>query len=361
MKMSNTSWLRLFSIIENLFANIIHADRFAILLTISLYKFPKLHIEWHQYKITFALGKMASLNYSYCIIAGSTKCATTSVFAWLADHPMVCGSIVKESRFFWDNTYPMPSTGYHYSNGMDSLQSIFKCEQNETTRLEATPDYMYGNTTASIINESLAGAKIIFVLRPPVDRLVSWYKFASQRNLFDAKTTFEQYVKMQVLQPDSNTPQHLRAMEQGRYAFYIKKYEQIFTPQQLLIGDYQKVSQHPQQFMEQVSKWLNIDAGFYRNYDFKILNKSVNAKNAEQYDKYRTFRRSIRKLVKALPGIISNPIKRVAKPMDSAVMQLATSDWGDVKIDSALLQQLNDYYKNDQEELKNLNSKITRV
>ncbi|MBK8847823.1 MAG: sulfotransferase domain-containing protein [Bacteroidetes bacterium] len=167
---------------------------------------------------------MASHNYSYCIIAGSTKCATTSVFAWLADHPMVCGSVVKESRFFWDNTYPMPSTGYHYSNGISSFQSIFKCEKNETILLEATPDYMYGDTTASIINSAISGVKIIFVLRHPVDRLVSWYKFAAQRNLFDSQTTFEQYVNMQVMQPDAITPQHLRAMEQGRYAFYLKKY-----------------------------------------------------------------------------------------------------------------------------------------
>ncbi|MBK8847822.1 MAG: hypothetical protein IPO27_15275 [Bacteroidetes bacterium] len=113
--------------------------------------------------------------------------------------------------------------------------------------------------------------------------------------------------------------------------------------------------------MEQVSRWLNIDASFYNNYDFKVLNKSVNAKNAGQFDKYRTFRRGIRKLVKALPGFISKPIKSVAKPMDSAVMQMATSEWGDVNIEAALLQKLNEYYKTDQEELKNLNTKITRV
>jgi hypothetical protein len=40
--------------------------------------------------------------HKYIIIGGSTKCATTSVFAYLASHPDIASSKVKESRFFLD-------------------------------------------------------------------------------------------------------------------------------------------------------------------------------------------------------------------------------------------------------------------
>ena len=41
------------------------------------------------------------------VIAGAPKCGTTSLFAWLADHPDVCGSNVKEARYFLDPGDPL--------------------------------------------------------------------------------------------------------------------------------------------------------------------------------------------------------------------------------------------------------------
>ena len=40
------------------------------------------------------------MSNQHAIIAGVNKCGTTSVFRYLADHPDVCASSIKETRFF---------------------------------------------------------------------------------------------------------------------------------------------------------------------------------------------------------------------------------------------------------------------
>ena len=46
---------------------------------------------------------------SFLIIAGASKAGTTSVFNYLANHPQICASVAKETRFFLDLDYPLPS------------------------------------------------------------------------------------------------------------------------------------------------------------------------------------------------------------------------------------------------------------
>ena len=43
----------------------------------------------------------------YLIIGGTTKAGTTSLHAYLSDHPQVCASSIKETRFFLDRDYPL--------------------------------------------------------------------------------------------------------------------------------------------------------------------------------------------------------------------------------------------------------------
>lgn len=56
------------------------------------------------------MDKLSTLaNHRFGIIGGGSKAGTTSVFNYLADHPEICAADAKETRFFLDADYPLPS------------------------------------------------------------------------------------------------------------------------------------------------------------------------------------------------------------------------------------------------------------
>lgn len=77
--------------------------------------------------------------HRYLIIAGTTKAATTSLFNYLADHPEICASNVKETRFFLDADYPLPAK-YRFEDGLDKYELYFVHCSASHIRMEATPD-----------------------------------------------------------------------------------------------------------------------------------------------------------------------------------------------------------------------------
>src|SRR3712207_1668459 len=98
--------------------------------------------------------------HSYLIIGGTTKAATTSLFSYLADHPQICASSLKESRFFLDADYPV-SSKCRFEDGLDKYDELFQhCRDDRLLRLEATPDYLYSAATPQKIKFSLPKAKL---------------------------------------------------------------------------------------------------------------------------------------------------------------------------------------------------------
>ena len=136
-------------------------------------------------------------NYKYLIVGGTTKAATTSLFAYLAAHPAICAATYKETRFFLAKTYPLPSK-YRYSGNVEEYNLLFPEEDDGDSRirLESTPDYLYCPNARERIAEFLPHAKLVFSLREPISRLISWYRFAKQNGTLPQTLSFDGYVEM---------------------------------------------------------------------------------------------------------------------------------------------------------------------
>lgn len=296
---------------------------------------------------------MAINDFKYVIIGGSTKCGTTSIYEYLAAHPAVNASIKKESRFFWAGDYTIGEPALNYKDGIEKYEDVFPKEQSDKIRMEATPDYLYSKETAELFKQSVNDCKFVFVLRNPVDRIVSWYKFSRQLNLIDASVSIDSYIKNQFENKTDAVPQHMRAVEQGRYGYYLKAWFDVFGMDSILVCSYDELSTNPKQLMISISRFIKIDASFYEKYDFKIFNKSVNVKDAEQFNKYRTFRRSLRRILKSVP--LGKKIKSVLKPVDTLYMNKSTNDaWNDLKISDIVLKELKQLYDRDKIMLEEL-------
>ncbi|WP_158247194.1 sulfotransferase family protein [Geothermobacter hydrogeniphilus] len=216
-------------------------------------------------------------DHRYLIIGGAPKAGTTSLYKWLANHPDVCASSLKETRFFLDEGYPLPSAKRFDGQNLDSYDGFFTHCRNEgdKLRVEATPDYLYSKNALQIA-ELLPKAKIVFILRDPVDRVVSWYKYARQRGFVSPGMSFEQYVRYQVDNPVTpETPVYMRALEQSRYEKYLEGFKSAFVDR-LLVVDFLTLKNNPQHVMSEILLFANISPYEYLKDELKAENVSKN-------------------------------------------------------------------------------------
>ena len=200
---------------------------------------------------------------NYAIIGGTSKAGTTSLFLYLADHPQLCGANSKETGFFLDDNYPR-RTKYRLQDGLNHYSTYFNLCADRPYYLDATPDYLYSVGAALRIRSSLTKVKLIFILRDPVDRLVSWYRFAKQLGRIAADLPFEDYVVQQFAEsPISPGEQpYMRALQQGRYDTYLQSYYDCFSPDDIFIASYETLKHDAPQLMLDLSKFLGIDSAF---------------------------------------------------------------------------------------------------
>jgi hypothetical protein len=229
------------------------------------------------------------------IIGGVTRAATTSVFKYLSDHPEICSSSYKETRFFLDKEYPLPRL-YYFDQGLEKREEFFKHCGEDSVRLEAEPDYLFSPGTASRIRDALPSVHLVFILREPISRLVSWYHFARQNGRIAADITFEKYVEQQPVTHKEATafPQHLRALEQGRYSFYLERYIKLFKRDQIHIVKFHALRNSPCWVMQGICRFAGINPTFYDDYEFKVLNPTTDMRSRRLQGIYRELSRRIR-------------------------------------------------------------------
>jgi len=101
------------------------------------------------------------------IIIGSPKAGTTTLAKWVANHPDIYFFPPKETHYF----------NYNFDRGLAWYKKLFSAANEKHIVGEATPDYTEGNT--NLISERMAAtvpdAKLIFIVRHPIDRLESHY------------------------------------------------------------------------------------------------------------------------------------------------------------------------------------------
>lgn len=219
-----------------------------------------------------------NLKSANLIIAGVNKAGTTSLFHYLSAHPDICGSKDKETCYFLPVLYDKP-----LSPITDYYSQFTHCK-NAAYRLEATPGYITGGAKmADTISATLGGVKIIFILKEPVERLISFYKRKKATLQLPRDMSFVAFVSRC---RDANElsvhvqENHLyNALQVGKYANYLEPW---LTNSQLQskILFFDDLKKDPKKLMQQLCSWLNINASVYDDYNFDVRNKSMNYRNA---------------------------------------------------------------------------------
>ena len=177
------------------------------------------------------------------IVIGAAKCGTTSLHEYLALHPDIAMSAKKELNFF---------TRDDWRAQVDWYAAQFA---DAPIRGESSPGYTlapYLPSTADRIHDLVPDAKLVYLVRDPVDRAVANYielvmHRLETRPIDAALTDF-----------DAANP-HLCG---SRYGSQVERYLQHFDPTQLLVLDHGDLLRQRQATLRRVFEFLGIDPDF---------------------------------------------------------------------------------------------------
>jgi len=211
----------------------------------------------------------------HLIIGGTIKAATSSIFTYLSAHPEICGSYIKETFFFT----------HKYTGDSDvdqrEYEKYFNFSEPCSIAVEASPNYLgYKENVAPRIKKLIPDAKLIFILRNPVERLYSYYNFSVAKLELPKDLGFDNYIKLcegyslndAVTNKARITEKHLRALELGKYSESLKNYYDVFDASQIKVVFYDDIKSDIVQFMADLCHFVNVDPNFYQDYTFNKVN-----------------------------------------------------------------------------------------
>lgn len=218
------------------------------------------------------------------IIAGVVKGGTTSLFSYLSSHQEVCSSAVKETCYFHTYRYGQPDSRYRQStNPFIQYQRYFSHCQNQKYIMEATPGYFEGGSTlAKEIKRQLGNdVKVIVILREPINRLISFFKFNKSMLELSKELSFDEYINnCQSLPISEKLKQENNkywGIDGGFYSNYLEDWFEVFDDS-LKVLFFEDFIDDTRITLEYICDWLNIDGSVFDSYDFGIENKTVGYK-----------------------------------------------------------------------------------
>jgi hypothetical protein len=217
------------------------------------------------------------------VIGGTEKAGTTSVFDWLSAHPHVCASSRKETDFFREGF-----TGDLAADARTYAGFFAHCDRNLPVLMEASPGYLGEAATVAPRMRLLApDAKVLFILRDPIDRLYSSYHFHRGKLNLPPSVTFDDYVaRCMAFDRRGTAPRelgldewYLKALRFGCYSELIATYQSQLPAGNIKVMFFEKLRQDPRAFMVELSAFLAIDAGFWTDFVFRRSNVTFYGRN----------------------------------------------------------------------------------
>ena len=187
-------------------------------------------------------------------VVGAQKSGTTSLHAYLSQHPDIYLPKTKETKFFADDR--------RYLKGIDYYQQQWFSDVPEGALVgEVDPDYMYFDNALSRIESDLGleDKKFIFVLREPVSRAFSHYLMSYRRGL--EHDSFEEALT----QESSRISQgyferlHFSYSERGFYLQQLEKYTQKIPMERIHIILAEELSNDTQAVMSGIYQFLGVE------------------------------------------------------------------------------------------------------
>ena len=193
-------------------------------------------------------------HYPTAFIIGVQKAGTTTLDDWLSQHPQIyCYDALKDVHLF----------GVLSKDEIEKKLLQEPAEyKNEPVVLQSAVNYIFYPQLLCAIKENCPDAKLIVIIRNPVDRAISAYTYF-KKMLREQRTIEEALLyQPQNVAAFSKTNNDFTYIEHGLYYRQIKSCLEYFPKKQLLVLDYNDLVKQPESLTKKIFSFLDVDASF---------------------------------------------------------------------------------------------------
>lgn len=214
----------------------------------------------------FAARRMVRIRRSmpHFILIGAQKSGTSSMFAYLKQHPQIVRPIFKEPYFF-DRNYRRGLDWYGCNfPARGTIERLNDSRGAAHLTFEATATYVFDPHVPARIARDIETKKFILLLRNPVDRAISAYWHACRmgretRSLGEAlKMDLDRYHEELKRGKPTSPPLQPTYLQRGIYHLSVQRWRSVFSQDDLLVMQSEAMFADPQDTMSRVFAFLGI-------------------------------------------------------------------------------------------------------
>lgn len=185
------------------------------------------------------------------VVVGGAKCATTSIYFYLKNHPDICLPKAKETFFFAERN-PL---GIRKDLMEKKYSSLFSDCFGRSIRGEVSGAYL--NTySAGKIREKIGDTRIVVILRDPVERIFSLYRYKYSMGQY--KGDLKSFINL--------------SKSLGFYAPAISEYFKLFGKENVLILRFEDLITDPKTFFTEFYEFIGIRKLFF---ELEAVNRTM--------------------------------------------------------------------------------------
>jgi hypothetical protein len=241
------------------------------------------------------------------------RSGTTSLNAYLREHPEVAVSTPKEVHFF----------DMHFDKGLDWYGRHFDHVNREMAIGEATPDYLYHPEAIGRIAATLPDVKILITLRNPIDRAYSHYWHNQSRGIEELSFAGAVNAEPERIVAGAEQRRRFSYVDRGRYTEQIERLFSHIDPDRVQIATFDDLNRHPSEVFARTCLFLGIDDAFRP----LNLGEPVNAYTAFRSPKVRELTKPLPRRLRNLIGRLNQEPKRAYPEMPPAIREQLASEF----------------------------------
>ena len=217
------------------------------------------------------------------MIVGAQKCGTTTLFNILNTHPTLVGCSTKEPHYF--------SKIYDWKSSISDYERLFELRDG-AMYFEASTSYTcYPTFNLNIwddLYEYNPNLKFIYLVRKPIDRIISSYMHVYERGYTD-------------LSLEDAICKDLFQLATTHYYTQIAPFIETFGRDRVLILDFDDVKRDLRAVVQRTADFIGVDDEYFNGYDSIHANASLSQNR--KHHKYTSSPLHLRVLKRVSPGL----------------------------------------------------------
>lgn len=203
------------------------------------------------------------------VILGGQRCGTSSMYKYLGRHPQVAPSLRKETEYFTID-YDKGEAWYRGHFPLRARRTTAQLRGKRLVSFEATPDYLFDPRAPQRLADLLPDARLVVMLRDPVERAFSHYHHNVRLGLEDLSFRDAIAAEDDRISPDIATMldnpldrvvnyRRYSYVSRGHYGEQIARWLDLFDRDRFLFIIAEEFFDHPENALHTLEEFVGVE------------------------------------------------------------------------------------------------------